>query len=61
MNPRQKAYVKSRSEQNTTKREWIVDTAETAADQKRVAAELKKLDEQYKKATNWASRSPKAR
>jgi hypothetical protein len=35
------------------RRSWMVDTAETAKDKKKLPGELKKLD----KAMNWASRS----
>ena len=43
-----------------TKREWIVDTAETPEDKKRLKAELAKLDAAFK-AQQQAKQAPKSR
>jgi hypothetical protein len=41
------------------KRSWLIDTAETAADQKRLKAQLAKLKAQYDAGKAKASPSPK--
>jgi hypothetical protein len=41
------------------KRSWLIDTAETAADQKRLKAQLEKLKAQYDAGKAKASPSPK--
>jgi hypothetical protein len=52
-NPRAEAYRKSRMDDFANRRSWLVDTAETKEDQRKLKDELKKLD----RAQSWASRT----
>ena len=52
-NPRVEAYKNSRMEDFANRRAWLVDTAETKEDQRKLKEELKKLN----KAQSWASRT----
>ena len=52
-NPREDAYIKSRAYDFEVRRAWLIDTAETKEDQRKLKEELKKLD----KAQSWASRT----
>lgn len=52
-NPRIQAYRKSRMDDFANRRSWLIDTAETQEDQRKLKGELKKLD----RAQSWASRT----